>query len=144
MAMKLRNVTEALSVIESAARTANGTSSVIRLPHMVNAFAFTLDVTAGAANAGDTLDCTVQTKLDGPDGNQWLDVVSFAQTLGSAADKTHIEKVAASVVEAGLEIGSALAAGNVRNLIGDVWRASWTVTNTNAASFTFSVTACPM
>lgn len=144
MAMKRRNVTEAVTIKSSDAQTANGTSTAVTLPHMPNAFGFVLDVTAGAANAGDTLDCTVQTKLDTPNGNQWLDVVSFAQTTGAAADKTHIEKVSASQAQAGFEIGTALAAGNIRNLIGDTWRASWTVTNTNAASFTFSVTACPM
>lgn len=144
MAMKRRNVTEAVSIVASAARTTNATSSAVSLPHMPNAFGFVLDVTAGAANAGDTLDCTVQTKLDGPNGDQWIDVVSFAQTTGAAANKTHIEKVSASQAQAGFEIGAALAAGEIRNLIGDTWRASWTVTNTNAASFTFSVTACPM
>jgi len=144
MAMQRRNVTEAVTVLSSAARTTNSTSASVTLPHMVNALGFVLDVTAGATTSGDKLDVTVQTKLDGPDGNQWIDVVAFAQTLGNAANKTHIEKISASVVEAGFEIGSALAAGNVRNLIGDVWRASWTVTNANAASFTFSVTACPM
>ena len=108
-----------------------------------NAMAFTLDVTAAATAVDDTLDVTIQTKIDGAN---WIDVVHFDQVLGNGGAKTYIEKVVSSVQVAGFETGTALAAGATRALIGDEWRASWTIVDPTGsdASFTFSVSALPM
>jgi len=114
----------------------------VRLPGMVNSLMLTLDVTAAATDVGDTLDVTVQTKID---GTNWLDVAHFAQVLGNGGAVRHIEKVSAGVAFAGFEVGSALGAGAVRDLLGDVWRVSYVqVDGDSNGTFTFSVAACPM
>ena len=48
---------------------------------------FTLDVTAAATLAGDTLNVYVQ---HSPDGTNWDDVVSFTQVLGNGGTKRFI------------------------------------------------------
>jgi hypothetical protein len=103
--------------------------------------AFVLDVTAAATDAGDTLDVKVQVRLD---GTNWVDVASFTQVLGNGGALRHIAKVNADIAQA-MFANADLAAGSVRNLLGEVWRVSYTqVDADNDATFTFSVTACPM
>lgn len=135
----------ATTLLASAARTVtgNGGADGVRIPDAPNGIAFALDVTAAATEAADTLDVLVQTKVD---GTNWLDVVAFTQVTGDGGTKRHIAKVAAGLAEAMFENGSALSAGSVRDIIGDEWRVRWAITDasTDNASFTFSVTACPM
>lgn len=143
MALLPKNVPDATTLLASAARTATSTGeAAVRLPGMVNAFAFTLDVTVDESTAADLLDVYVQTKLD---GSKWTDVVHFPQHAGNATAKRYIEKIVASPAFAGFEVGSALGAGAVRDLLGDDWRVRFTVVDdSSSASFTFSVAACPM
>lgn len=139
---QVRYGSDAVTLLASttATVTAGVTTSAVTMP-FTDAIAFTLDVTAGQTDATDTLDVAVQTTID---GSTWLTVVQFTQIAGNAADKTYIEKISRTAAEAGFEIATALSAGEVRNLIGDTWRVSYVVAETNDASFTFSVTAMPM
>jgi hypothetical protein len=118
------------------------TSSAVHIPGQPRSIAFVLDLTAAATDAGDTLDVKVQTRLD---GTNWVDVVAFTQCLGNGGAKRHFAKIDAGIAQALFENGSALAAGSVRNLIGEVWRVVHTQVDADSdGSFTFSVTACPM
>lgn len=143
MSLLVKKDFDAKTLLASAAQTATSTGeTAIRLPGMVNAFAFTLDITVDESTAADLLDVFIQTKAD---GSKWTDVVHFTQNAGDDGAKRYVEKVAASPAFAGFEVGSALAAGEVRDLIGDEWRVRFTVNDdSGSASFTFSVTACPM
>jgi hypothetical protein len=137
-----RAVQETATILASAARTADtGTSDPIRLPHC-DAIAFMLDVTAAATAVDDTLAVFVQTLID----DKWVDVVAFTLILGNGGAKRYFGKVSAGLAEAMFENGAALAAGSVRHLIGDQWRARFVITDadTDNASFTFSVSACPI
>lgn len=118
------------------------TSSAVHIPGQPRSIAFVLDLTAAATDADDTLDVKVQTRLD---GTNWVDVVAFTQCLGNGGAKRHFAKIDAGIAQAMFENGSALAAGSVRNLIGEVWRVVHTQVDADSdGSFTFSVTACPM
>jgi hypothetical protein len=118
----------------------NGQSSPIRLP-AAPAVGFVLDVTAAGSAADDLLDVFVQTKI----GDNWFDVVHFTQVLGNGGAKRYVAKVVGALATAEYEVGSALAAAAVRNLLGDEWAARWVVTNgAGTHSFTFSVTAVPL
>jgi len=109
---------------------------------MVNAMAFTLDVTVDESTAADKLDVYVQTKLD---GTNWTDVAHFTQHDGNAGAKRYLTKIIAQIAQAEFEVGSALGAAGVRNLLGDEWRVRWAITDdSQSASYTFSVAACPM
>jgi hypothetical protein len=100
-----------------------------------------LDVTAAGTDAGDTLDVKVQVRLD---GTNWVDVAYFTQVLGNGGTKRYIAKVFADVTQA-MFLDAALTAGNVRNLLGQVWRVAYAQVDADSnGSFTFSVTACPM
>jgi hypothetical protein len=130
------------STTQAGAATDNGSTNIY-MPGMVNGFAFTLDVTAAATESNDKLDVFVQTKID---ATNWLDVVHFTQCDGDGGVLTYVEKICADAAEAGFETGTALGEGEVRNLLGDMWRVRWVTldpTGSNA-SFTFSVMACPM
>lgn len=127
----------------SSAKTATGTGSSVRIPNWVNAVVFELDVTAAATDVDDTLDVTIQTKVD---GTNWLDVVAFTQVKGNGGAKRYIAKVIGNAAESMFENGSSLSAGNVRDILGDEFRAKWTIADPSGTnvSFTFSVTAIPM
>jgi hypothetical protein len=117
-------------------------SAAVHIPGQPRAIGFVLDLTAAATDAADTLDVKVQTRLD---GTNWVDVVSFTQCLGNGGAKRHFAKIDAGIAQAMFENGAALAAGNVRNLIGEVWRTVHTQADADSnGSFSFSVTACPM
>jgi len=133
---------EATTLASSAARTANGNGSAVKLP-VAQAYAFVLDQTNAASAVDDTCDVFVQTKLD---GTNWVDVVHFTQTLGNGTDALrYITRISAHITTAEFENATALGAAAVRHLIGDEWRARWViVTGAGTHSFTFSVTAVPM
>lgn len=130
------------SVTTAAGAIAAGTGDAVHLPGMVNGFAFELDVTAAATDADDTLDVYVQTTLD---GTNWIDVVHFTQCVGNGGAKRHIGKVLAGAAETMFEAGAALAAGSVRNLLGDKWRVKYVQVDADSdGTFTFAVYAVPM
>lgn len=133
-----------LATVTTTAGAKNAvTTTAVRLPGMVNAIAFMLEVTAAATDAGDTLDVAVQTLLDGDD--QWVDVVAFTQCLGNGGAKRHVGKIVAGVAETMFETGTALAAGSIRNLLGDSWRVKYTQVDADSdGAFTFNVVAVPM
>lgn len=147
MALLTKNAFDATTLLAATTTVAGAVDSqgdAVRLPGMVNAIMFVLDVTAAATDVGDTLDVKVQTKID---GDNWLDVVHFTQVLGNGGAKRYVEKITASPAVAGFEVGTALTAGNVRNFLGDDWRVKYDQVDAavpQAASFTFTVTACPM
>lgn len=143
MALALKTDHDVVELLASAARTATGTSTGLRLPGMVNAVVFTLDVTAVATDVGDTLDVAIQTKVD---GTNWVDVCAFTQILGNGSAVRLVMKVLADVAEALYVSGASLAADAVRHGIGDEWRVSWTIVDSGDAdqSFTFSATAMVM
>lgn len=130
-----------LASTTTAAGAVTATSTAVHIPGKPTAVAFVLDVTAAATDAGDTLDVKVQCRLD---GTNYVDVCSFTQVLGNGGAKRHIGKINTDIAQA-MFADAALAAGSIRNLIGEVWRVSYTqVDADNNASFAFSVTACPM
>ena len=143
MALETKRDHDALALLASAARTAaTGEGDSTRLAYQVNGFAFTLDVTVDESTAADKLNVYVQTKLD---GTNWTDVVHFTEHLGNAGAKRYITKIVAQIAQAEFEVGTPLGAAGIRNLFGDEWRVRWAITNgSQSASFTFSVTACPM
>lgn len=139
-----RNGALARTLLASAARTADsGTGDTVRLPDAPNGYAFQLDCTAAATESGDILAAFVQTTID---GTNWIDVVAFNTCLGNGGAKRHIAKVSSESAQTAFEVGTALSAGTVRNIIGDLWRVRFTITDasTDNASFTFSVTGIPM
>ncbi len=102
---------------------------------------FQLDVTAAATEAQDTGDVFIQTTID---GSNWLDVVHFTQLLGNGGAKRFIAKVNGTEPQTMYETGTALAAGSVRNILGDQYRVRWALVDGNAnanQSFTWSVKA---
>jgi len=140
MGILTRKTHEATSLLDSTTETTTDAGDAVRLQSMVNAFTFTLDVTDAATAVGDTLDAYVQTKLD---GTNWVDVVHFTQVLGNGGAVRHVARVSAALAQATFAVSAALAAGNVRHLLGDEWRVRWAVAGATP-SFTFAVTACPM
>lgn len=143
--LEVKKVHDVVTMLASAARTvtAGTNSDDIHLPGMVRGFLFTLNVTAAATDAADTLDVTIKTKVD---GTNWLDVVHFTQVLGNGGAKIFSAKVAASAAQAIYDAAAALNAGDAATqVIGDVWRVTWVIVDADAdATFTFAVTACPM
>lgn len=144
--LKVKRDHDAITLLASTTTAAGAVDSqgaAVYLPGMVRAYGFVLDLTNAATDVGDTLDVKVQTKID---GTNWLDVVHFTQILGNGSNTLRfIEKCAARPAFAGFEVGTALTAGNVRDLLGDVWRVKYDQVDADTdASFTFSVTACPM
>lgn len=143
MAVQKKRDYDATTLLASGLRSATSTGeAAVRLAGMVRAFSVTLDVTVDEEDNSDTLDVFVQTKLD---GTNWTDVVHFEQHVGDDGVKRYIEKVAAGPAFAGFEVGTALGAGEVRDLVGDEWRVRFDITDGSGnAAFTFAVTACPM
>jgi len=150
--IKKQSVFNVTTVRASAEVLADGTGDAVRLWTMVNGITFTLDVTAAEEDAQDLLDVYVQTKLD---GTNWTDVLRFTQVLGNGGAVRHIGKVTAQLATTMFANGTTLAAGAVRNMLGDEWRVRWDVTEAGPPgdtsgsgvgllAFTFSVTACPL
>jgi hypothetical protein len=141
-ARPVKSFDESVTLVASAVVTADSTGTTeVRLP-VCNAVGFVLNCTAAATDVGDILAAFIQTRV----GDMWVDVVAFTTVLGNGGAKRYFAKVSAGLAETMFENASALAAGSVRNLHGDAWRARYTVTDasTDNASFTFSITAIPM
>lgn len=135
---------EVATLLASAARTVTAASygDAVRLP-VAPAYVFVLDVTNAATDNADTLDVSVQTKLD---GTNWTDVVHFTQVLGDGSDTLRYTAkiVPAAVAQTEFEIGTGLGAAAVRHLAGDEWRVKWVIVDADAdGTFTFSVTGIP-
>ncbi len=145
-AKKVGDTTTLLAVTTTVAGAIDTEGDSVRLPRAPNGMVFVLDVTAAATASADTLDVSVQTRIDDGVGATWHQVVHFTQVLGDGGAKQYVEKMTFAATEAGYESGSALGAGTVRNLAGDQWRVAWVQVDatTQNAAFTFSVTACPM
>lgn len=132
-----------IPLLGAAARTAMGAGEAVPLwlEHGdARGVALVLDVTAAATASGDTLDVFVQTR---PDGGNWMDVVAFTQVLGDGGAKRFVAKVASEQALSAFEAAATLSAGSVRHLLGRDWRVRWAISEADAASFTFSVTAVP-
>ena len=147
MAIEVKRDHDAITLLASAQRSVTpeggSVSDSVRLAYQVNAFVFTLDVTATETTAGDWLYVTVQTLLD---GTHWTDVARFATVVGDDGTARRVIKHNAQVATAEFEVGTALGAGAVRNHHGDEWRVKWEISKgcSPSAKFTFSVTALPM
>lgn len=166
--MEVKKRSDYVQLLASGARYIDGEGDSVRLPGMVNAMAFVLDVTAAAQDAPDALDVYVQTKLD---GTNWVDVVRFTQCSGTGGAKRYFSKLCADTAVTEFENATGLGEHSVRHLLGDEWRVRWVVTDlvgtptptpavtptpaptatptpavtpTADSSFTFSVVACPM
>lgn len=135
------------SITQTAAATGN-TQTVqtiatvpvapVKIKDPTGCIAFILDVSAAATLVGDTLNVYVQTLID---GTHWVDVAAFTLVVGNGGAQRIVAKISASAAQAMFENGASLAAGSVRNLIGDQWAVRWSLAGTG--SFTFSVTADP-
>lgn len=143
MALALKTDRDVVELLASTVETATDTSSGMRLPGIVNAVVFTLDVTAVATDVGDTLDVAIQTKVDGAN---WVDACAFTQILGNGIAVRLTMKVLANTAEGIYVSGASLAANAVRHVIGDEWRVSWAIVDSGDAdqSFTFSAAAMVM
>lgn len=136
-------VNEATELLASTTETATGTgtSELDLRGGSLAGLAFTLDLTQAASTGADTLNVYVQTRVD---GTNWLDVVAFAQCLGSGAAKRHTEKNIRRANQGGVEAADVMTAGTIRNLFGDRFRVRWAIVDdSGSASFTFSVVATP-
>lgn len=139
-----KSVYEATTLAAAATTdtTAGATGDAVRLP-VAPAYAFILDVTAAATDAGDTLDVQVQTLID---GTNWIPVVHFTQCIGTGGAKRYVAKICPrSTAQAEFESSATLTAGNVRHLAGDAWRVQYVQVNTstNNDAFTWSVVGIP-
>ena len=140
MARAVNYESESVALESSSVKTETGNGEQVNLP-VAAAFAFVLDVTEAATEAGDTLDVYVQTLI----GGNWVDVVHFTQVLGTGGTQRCVSKIAAGLANSEFDNGTSLGAAAVRNLLGDAYRVRWAITDasTDNASFTFSVTAIP-
>jgi hypothetical protein len=114
----------------------------------IHALIAQLNVTAAAKDAGDILNVALQTTFD---GSTWTDVIAFTAVLGNGGAKRFAAKIDGSMEQqldedasAIINNATALAAGSVRNLIGESVRVKYAITNdadsTVDTTFTFSVT----
>lgn len=135
---------EATTIMASAAKSASGNTQAtpVRLP-VADSYAFIFDQTVATDANADTLDVFIQTRLD---GTNWFDVAHYTQTLGDGTDaQRYVVKITADVVLTMYEVGTALAANAVRNLIGDEWAVRWVIADGGGAhTFTFSVVGIPL
>lgn len=143
MAVMAKQAYDKVELLASAARTAaTGTGSAVKLPGMVNGIVFSLDVTVDESTAADKLDVYVSTMVD---GTNYVDVLHFTQHDGNAGAKRYFAKLTAGAALTEFETASALGAAAIRALLGDEWVVRWEITDDSGdASFTFSVSACPM
>ena len=122
--------------------TVNATPVHLQVPP--NAMGFGLRVLGSASSTSGTLDVAVQTRLRG--STDYVDVLAFTQiATPSTVVATHYGKVCAASTVATFAAASSLAAGGVRHMLGDEWRARYTVTAaTSTVNWTAEVTAIPM
>ncbi len=145
MALLAKQDYDHVTLLASGTRTAvRANGDAVRLAGMVNAIALELDVTATGVDGTDTLDVYVQSMADGAN---YVDVYHFTQVIGTDTTKRYFGKVVANAALTEFENGAALGAAAGRAILGDIWRVRYTVVNAGiggAATFTFSVHACPM
>lgn len=138
---------EVATLLASTAVTATSTgTTAVRLP-VAAAYLFVLDLTNAATDVGDTLDVFIQTRVDDAGGENWLDIVHFTQILGNGSDTLqYVSKVTRDLATAEYEVGTALGAAAVRNIMGDEYRVRYAIVDSGDAdqTFTFGVTAIPM
>jgi hypothetical protein len=131
----------------TAAETATGTGTIeADMPETASLMCM-LDVTAAATDVDDTLDVFIQTRVSaGLATPVWIDVVHFTQVLGNGGAKRYYAALGNLLGQAMFENGTALGAGALRNIVGDLWRCRWAIVDpgAGAASFTFSVGITPM
>lgn len=140
--MQAKRMQDAVTLLASGTLAASANGAAVQLPGMVNAIAFVLDVTVDESTTADKLDVYIQTQVD---GTNWVDVHRFTQHDGDAGAKRYFAKILADVATSEFENGAALGEAASRNLLGDKWRVRTVITdNSGSASYTFSVTACPM
>lgn len=123
--------------------TANSTSAAhLQIPP--NAMVFGLKVLGSASSTSGTLDMAVQTRLRG--STDFVDVLAFTQiTTPSTVVAIHYGKICAGSTIPTFAAASSLAAGGVRHMLGDEYRARYTATAaTSTINWTAEVTAIPM
>ncbi len=128
-----------LATVAAAIAAAAQTTDAVAIPYAANCVQFVLNVTAAATAGTDTLDCKVQTELI---SGVWVDVVAFVQVLGDGGALVHVEKSSPALTQAGFVGGTALTAGNTRDIAGSAYRVVYDV-NGGTGSFTFTVSAVP-
>lgn len=145
MALLAKQAYDHVTLLASGVRTAgSANATAVYLPGMINALGIELDVTATGVDGTDTLDVYVQSMVD---GTNYVDVYHFTQVIGTDTAKRYFGKVVAGTALTEFENGTALGAAAGRAILGDIWRVRYTVVNAGvggAATFTFSVHACPM
>lgn len=123
----------AVTLVSSAARTANGNSGVLPstlLPDVsdIDSATFFLDVLAAASAAADTLDVYIQSSPD--DGTTWDDFVHFTQVLGNGGAKQFLARWLRNVTperEQAAPQDAAMAAGVIQGPVDPTWRVKWVV-----------------
>ncbi len=136
-ALPIQGAADSIQIFSGTGINASGNGSTVNLPRPISCIIFELDLTAIATLVGDTLDVVIQTQIDSQLATpNWVDVVHFTQALGNGGAKRFFAKLVAPVAEAMFENGTALAAGSIRNILGDVWRVKYTVGGSAVASFT--------
>lgn len=134
------NSQQTLASITTAGAVSSTNTTSVAIPRPENGMQLVCDLTAAAADVGDTLDIKVQTQL----GGIWVDVCYFTQMLGNGGAKRFGAKLMGQTAFALGDIAGALTAGNIRHLLGDAWRVNYVVVDANANSaFTFAVYAIP-
>lgn len=102
---------------------------------------FRAATTTVSTAANDTLDIYIQTTLD---NSNWFDIVHFTQILGNGGAKIYIAKILAGAAESEFAETATLAAGSVRNIVGDQYRVKYVVVDGTTADFGFTVYASGM
>lgn len=131
-----------VTLLSSAARTANGTGSITDHATMVGGSSqfssalFYLNVTAVSGTL-PTLDCYIQTEMPNED---YEDAIAFGQV--SSTTKRRAILLPGNVMEEGLHLDTALTASSTKGVpLGAKWRVKWIIGGTLSPSFTFDVTA---
>jgi len=133
---------ETFTLAASAARTTGANGSWVFFGGERSRFAFLLDITASATDAGDTLDVYIDVSFDGT--NSAGNAVHFTQHAGNGAAAKEIAVLDASNPGTSVVVvTSDAAAAAVRPaLFGAYYRARWAIVDSGDAnsSATFSVT----
>src|SRR5581483_5518990 len=128
--LPLKGVHDSTTITSQTAVTADSTgTTAVRVARPSNALLAILDVTAPAADGGDSITVWLQTSVEIGGSNVWLDVVAFTAVTGSGGGKRHVAKIEANGSQSMYETGTSLSAGNLRHLMGDEWRCRWSVTD---------------
>ena len=133
---------ETFTLAASAARTTGANGSWVFFGGERSRFAFLLDITASATDAGDTLDVYIDVSFDGT--NSAGNAVHFTQHAGNGAAAKEIAVLDSSNPGTSVVVvTSDAAAAAVRPaLFGAYYRARWAIVDSGDAnsSATFSVT----